>query len=595
MQGVEWGMCAATVAVFAVVCVHPSLYVTTMLLLLLGIWALGRLSIIHSWFPRAHRIQSGQETLEQFNVFDSRYHSPEETMQLKSAEGFKLMDVFPLPLSTGSDSDLTTVHFWLRATSLISVIFGVLLTALLAVVAFSEMSESKLVPQLWSVNAFIAVFSLILFFVMNSLFLWWNMDRIIRIQHQAVASELFATKASLSKSNFIRFLGHELRNPLHSIFGLGYILNQGGERDRKKEIMVEAIVKSAESIERVLDDVILMSRFEDSTVTVVNQDFTLDLLLKEISKFASALFKQTCVKWVDSLEIPSDVNVRADIRFLACALRNIVLFGFKVSSSSHGLALCHGSFDTKLSCLLLKITFPVYCSSIRDYFVSYSPTYSSISRNHVLFETSSPLSLPLAYRIIELLGGRIFAYSKKEPSDFTTIEASIPLSVLSSSSFVPKFEMPEPLQSRSYSSELIHEIDSYFQKELKQQSENRCMIVEDDAFARLMASTLLNGAGFLTDCVEDGQAAVDLWTSKLHPNQHWTCVLMDLDLPKKDGITATKELRALGAHIPIIALTANVSPSIRESCLKAGMDEFFAKPLQPTVLIEFLQSQRRGA
>jgi len=70
-------------------------------------------------------------------------------------------------------------------------------------------------------------------------------------------------------------------------------------------------------------------------------------------------------------------------------------------------------------------------------------------------------------------------------------------------------------------------------------------------------------------------------------------VLMDIQMPVMDGLTATRKIREREAgterHVPIIAITANAMPDDRRRCLEAGMDDYISKPIKPKVLEELLE------
>ena len=107
----------------------------------------------------------------------------------------------------------------------------------------------------------------------------------------------------------------------------------------------------------------------------------------------------------------------------------------------------------------------------------------------------------------------------------------------------------------------------------------RVLVAEDSPTNRAVAVKLLERRGFDVISAEDGVEAIEAWTSK-----KVDVILMDVQMPRKDGLTATQEIRAAEAgtkdHIPIIALTAHALAGDRERCLQAGMDEYLTKPLR---------------
>jgi len=109
----------------------------------------------------------------------------------------------------------------------------------------------------------------------------------------------------------------------------------------------------------------------------------------------------------------------------------------------------------------------------------------------------------------------------------------------------------------------------------------RILLVEDNDLNQEVASELLRDAGFVVDIADNGQIAVDMIQQSLYD-----IVLMDMQMPVMDGMTATTEIRKLQQydHIPIVAMTANAMQADKENCLAAGMVDFVSKPIDPNEL-----------
>jgi len=111
------------------------------------------------------------------------------------------------------------------------------------------------------------------------------------------------------------------------------------------------------------------------------------------------------------------------------------------------------------------------------------------------------------------------------------------------------------------------------------------LIVEDIEINQQVASELLEDARFTVDIANHGQEAID----KLEPGRY-DCVLMDIQMPVMDGLTATRKIREDKRYkdLPILAMTANATVEDRERCLAAGMNDHIAKPIRPQELFETL-------
>jgi two-component system sensor histidine kinase/response regulator len=112
----------------------------------------------------------------------------------------------------------------------------------------------------------------------------------------------------------------------------------------------------------------------------------------------------------------------------------------------------------------------------------------------------------------------------------------------------------------------------------------RILLVEDNLVNQRVASRLLENQGHSVVIAENGRVALDVLDGS-----KFDLVLMDVQMPEMDGLTATAEIRrqeaGTGRHLPIVALTANAMKGDRERCLEAGMDGYVSKPVQANLLL----------
>lgn len=117
------------------------------------------------------------------------------------------------------------------------------------------------------------------------------------------------------------------------------------------------------------------------------------------------------------------------------------------------------------------------------------------------------------------------------------------------------------------------------------------LVVEDNPANQRVLGMQLQHLGFRADVVSSGHAAIEALTTKSHGYQ---IVLMDVQMPGMDGLTATRAIRewerANEGHVRIVAVTAGVTTDNRADCINAGMDDFLTKPLRLDVLRAALQS-----
>ncbi len=119
----------------------------------------------------------------------------------------------------------------------------------------------------------------------------------------------------------------------------------------------------------------------------------------------------------------------------------------------------------------------------------------------------------------------------------------------------------------------------------------RLLLAEDNDLNAAIARTVLAREGFRVERVRDGRLCLKLLTAR--EAGFYDAVLMDVEMPNMDGLTAAREIRKLPdpamAGIPIIAMTASSLPADRQECLDAGMDGFAAKPIRLPALLKELE------
>lgn len=118
------------------------------------------------------------------------------------------------------------------------------------------------------------------------------------------------------------------------------------------------------------------------------------------------------------------------------------------------------------------------------------------------------------------------------------------------------------------------------------------LLVDDDATNRIVAESFIRRWGYKYKLARHGREAIDIWS-----RDSFDIVLMDIQMPEMDGFEATSEIRRqeenFGKSVPIIAMTANVCPGFRETCLRSGMDDYISKPITAVYFRALLEKWAR--
>jgi CheY-like chemotaxis protein len=182
-------------------------------------------------------------------------------------------------------------------------------------------------------------------------------------------------------------------------------------------------------------------------------------------------------------------------------------------------------------------------------FSAFGQAETSDTRGH----EGSGLGLTIARHLTELLGGELNLQTSTKSG--TTISILLPL---------------------NYGSKLDH-----LKTDVAPDKAPKLLIVEDHPESRQFLSAVLSKLNYTLIMALDGEDAL----KKIQANQDIDLVIMDIKLPKMDGLEATKKIKAIRAELPVIAVTANALSDDREKALRAGCNAYLSKPVDKVQLI----------
>ena len=364
---------------------------------------------------------------------------------------------------------------------------------------------------------------------------------------KAVAS---AEAANEAKSKFLAIMSHEIRNPLNAVVGMTRMLNDAGITGPNSKL-IENIKTSSDHLLMIINDVLDFSKIESGEMLLEETAFNIRDVINRVFNSHIFIAKEKNIDLKYHVDSQISNYHKGDPLRLQQVLSNLISNAIKFTPSGSIEIRCEFEKDLGQK---NRVRFEVKDTGIgisaenqEKVFESFKQENNTISRTH----GGSGLGLAISRQIVELMGGKLQLESAKNVG--SKFYFSIDLSV-------------EECQLSQSLAEANAEENS-----LKGCS---VLLVEDNRLNQILATTMLEKWGAEVAIAGNGQQAVDLAETK-----SFDIILMDIQMPVMDGMTASKLIREkLKVKTPILALSANVIKGIVERCEEAGMQGYISKP-----------------
>ncbi|MDQ3292174.1 MAG: PAS domain S-box protein [Bacteroidota bacterium] len=378
----------------------------------------------------------------------------------------------------------------------------------------------------------------------------------LEAENKLKKAKIKAEQSAKSKELFLANMSHEIRTPMNGILGMAALLKKTNLNDTQQNYL-KLIQESAQNLLVIINDVLDLAKIESGKLELEKISFSVNEILQ--SACQSLTYKAEEKDILLHLKPLSLVNplVTGDPYRLTQILINLLSNAIKFTDVGKielsAEVVKETIFDYTLRFSVSDTGIGIPANKLDSIFESFVQANSDTTRKY----GGTGLGLSICKNLVELQGGRIWVKSKLRQGTTFTFEITYPKAHLEQES----------------SSTSISKIDYSSLQSLK------VLLAEDNAINQFVAESILTDWGVHVQIARNGKEAI-----KLHRENSFDLILMDIQMPEMGGVEATRIIRQMPdpikAQIPIIALTANALKGDSDTYLQAGMNDYMSKPYE---------------
>lgn len=373
-----------------------------------------------------------------------------------------------------------------------------------------------------------------------------------------------AEKASQAKGEFLAHMSHEIRTPLTAVSGIAEIFSQSKNfADEAQRKLVDTLRTSTESLKELITDILDFSKIESGEIELHHQKFSLTEMFDQVISMMSVKASEKFLDFTFDYSGIEGTVFNGDKQRIRQILINLI--GNAIKFTEKGYVSVRARIEPVGDAHILRINIQdsgigIPENSLPHIFEKFRQADASVSRRY----GGTGLGLPISKSLAEIMGGTIRAES--DVGRGSTFSLVLPFT---STIADPEVDMGEVIRMQKLNDRLKAVIGE----------KKKILLVEDYEGNIVVLSYILNALDCEFDVAKTGLEAIQLW--KAH---HYDVILMDIQMPEMDGLTATRTIRKMEeeqslGRTPVIGLTAHALVADKQKCIEAGMDDYLSKPI----------------
>jgi PAS domain S-box-containing protein len=398
------------------------------------------------------------------------------------------------------------------------------------------------------------------------------------VEEELKRAKVAADAANKAKSEFLANMSHEIRTPMNSIIGMADLLMETNPTQEQRQY-VEIFREAGEHLLSLINDILDLARVESGYILLEKVPFDIAAVINKVENIMSVEAHNKGLGLIFHIADDIPRSLIGDPNRLDRVMLNLV--GNAVKFTEKGGIIVDISLNSKQDKeveLLFKVKdtgIGVPSDKQSLLFTSFTQIDASTTRKY----GGTGLGLVISKKLVEMMGGRMWVESEAGKGSVFYFTAKFPVAQASA---VGGMTEAKPKTNKDL---------AILENELKSaasSAERNILLVEDSEDNRQLIELYLKKLPYKIDSAENGAIAVEKYKKN-----HYSLVLMDIQMPVMDGYTATQKIREWEKEnnmspTPIVALTANAFKEDEEKSLKAGCTSYMSKPVHKMMLLEMV-------